>query len=887
MAIKTIAELKAQTNAVIRVNGNKEITPPKHNELFTNGIDSWLNIADGGMVIQSETGYDSAIPITEPYAFVYKDWVESLVSGLGTYLGTWDANTNTPTITSGVGVNGDWYIVSVAGSTLIDGENSWAVGDKILFNGSTWEKVSGQIIDLTTQVTGILPVANGGTGTDDRTLLDSLSVLSIDWENRNLQTSSGDLSIDWENGQFYAPSGIVTIDSQLAQLYRTTGTLSLDFNQGIGYTSGGNLSFNYSLGYGYYGVADGGGVSINWLDGQLSYPSGNPSILWKGGILYDSSGLQTVDYANRTLFNNWTLQGASTFQFSDLDDSNYVRIKASDVTTADYTITLPSAAPLANTYLKFDGLNYSWSSVTTGLSYQGTWNANTNTPTITSGVGVTGDYYVVSVAGTTSIDGINDWGVNDWIIFNGSAWQKIDNSEEATVWGSITGTITNQTDLITYLSTNYLTSATAATTYLKLDASNGPLTGTLTTRNVNIQTGYALQFNSTNIIQVDLTNNNFLFGDSNYTISNGRRNAFIGTLSGNVYNPGSGNGETTGIGFNSLKSLTTAIRTTALGSNSGELATASSYSIFVGYGAGSSVFTGVGVTTEQDLTIIGARAGIYTASIQDGIALGREATLRGSNQFVVGSVSSPIYEFYLGRGNGIATSFNPAFIRNTGYPQLVSNQSSSGADLFLDGSPARGTGTASNVGLRYAVTGASGTTLQSVTEGLLLWGNTGNIGFWDATSSNFGGGTQVMFIKNAGTVPTTNPTNGIIEYVESGIIKFRNPSGTISSTSPLVSSVATTASLTIDASNTNLSIITALGSALTVNAPTGTITQGRKLIIRIKDNGTARLITWDAIFRGIGVTLPTTTVISKYLYIGFIYNETDSKWDAVAVNQEA
>ena len=39
------------------------------------------------------------------------------------------------------------------------------------------------------------------------------------------------------------------------------------------------------------------------------------------------------------------------------------------------------------------------------LNYKGTWNAQTNNPTLTSGVGVKGDYYVVSTAGTTDLDG--------------------------------------------------------------------------------------------------------------------------------------------------------------------------------------------------------------------------------------------------------------------------------------------------------------------------------------------------------------------------------------------------------------------------------------------------------------------------------------------------
>jgi hypothetical protein len=61
-----------------------------------------------------------------------------------------------------------------------------------------------------------------------------------------------------------------------------------------------------------------------------------------------------------------------------------------------------------------------------GLSYQGSWNASTNNPALASGVGLNGYYYVVSVAGSTNLDGVTDWQIGDWAIFNGTAWQKID-----------------------------------------------------------------------------------------------------------------------------------------------------------------------------------------------------------------------------------------------------------------------------------------------------------------------------------------------------------------------------------------------------------------------------------------------------------------------------
>ncbi len=74
------------------------------------------------------------------------------------------------------------------------------------------------------------------------------------------------------------------------------------------------------------------------------------------------------------------------------------------------------------------------------LVYQGTWDASSNSPTLTSSVGTQGHYYVVSIAGNTNLNGITDWQVNDWAIFNGSVWEKVDNSEVAYVSNVATGT---------------------------------------------------------------------------------------------------------------------------------------------------------------------------------------------------------------------------------------------------------------------------------------------------------------------------------------------------------------------------------------------------------------------------------------------------------------
>ena len=65
-------------------------------------------------------------------------------------------------------------------------------------------------------------------------------------------------------------------------------------------------------------------------------------------------------------------------------------------------------------------------SVFTGLDYEGAWNAATNTPTLTSSVGTLGQFYIVSVAGATDLNGITNWDVGDWALFNGSVWQRVE-----------------------------------------------------------------------------------------------------------------------------------------------------------------------------------------------------------------------------------------------------------------------------------------------------------------------------------------------------------------------------------------------------------------------------------------------------------------------------
>jgi len=62
----------------------------------------------------------------------------------------------------------------------------------------------------------------------------------------------------------------------------------------------------------------------------------------------------------------------------------------------------------------------------TGLSYQGGWNANTNTPDIAASSPVTGQFWIVSTDGSTDVGGITNWTSGDWALYDGTNWQRVE-----------------------------------------------------------------------------------------------------------------------------------------------------------------------------------------------------------------------------------------------------------------------------------------------------------------------------------------------------------------------------------------------------------------------------------------------------------------------------
>lgn len=142
--------------------------------------------------------------------------VSSITNAIGAlnYVGAWDATTNTPTIVSSVGTKGDYYQVSVAGNTNINGISNWGVGDVIAFNGATWQRIEGgadgNFVELTSTGTTVL---NGTTIPASKTLMATDTNATASQLTTALNATTGTAGIyacrAWVN--FDGSAGAVTI----------------------------------------------------------------------------------------------------------------------------------------------------------------------------------------------------------------------------------------------------------------------------------------------------------------------------------------------------------------------------------------------------------------------------------------------------------------------------------------------------------------------------------------------------------------------------------------------------------------------------------------------------------------------------------------------------
>lgn len=127
--------------------------------------------------------------------------------------------------------------------------------------------------------------------------------------------------------------------------------------------------------------------------------------------------------------------------------------------------------------------------------------------------------------------------------------------------------------------------------------------------------------------------------------------------------------------------------------------------------------------------------------------------------------------------------------------------------------------------------------------------------------------------------------------VEGDVVPTRTSTDTLTNKrlAARITTITSSATPTINTDNCDAVTITALAAAITSMTTnlSGTPSNFDQLLIRIKDDGTARAITWGSSFEACGAALPTTTVVSKRLYVLFIYDSVAGKWGCVSTAQES
>jgi hypothetical protein len=195
------------------------------------------------------------------------------------------------------------------------------------------------------------------------------------------------------------------------------------------------------------------------LTGTIPVANGGTGVATLTGYV---KGNGTADMTASATIPNTDVTGLGTMSTQNANAVAITGGTMSGVTVTGYIPTSEKAQPLGVATLDASGkVPTSQIPMQGDLNYQGTWNASTNTPTLVSSTGTKGYYYVVDVAGSTNLNGITDWQVGDWAIFNGSVWQKVDNTDAVSSVNGQTGTVVLTTTNIAEGTNLYYTDARA------------------------------------------------------------------------------------------------------------------------------------------------------------------------------------------------------------------------------------------------------------------------------------------------------------------------------------------------------------------------------------------------------------------------------------------
>lgn len=179
--------------------------------------------------------------------------------------------------------------------------------------GTTVEWLAPATFEYPVTISTPLAVASGGTGTDDRTLLDSTFVVKLDWETSVLKRQDGAITLDWTNTRLKNSSGVDTIDWGGELLLGSGGTISVDWGgrflkDAAGITSADwdgrflrDIAANASVDYATRYLYDNGGiVAVNWQNRLLKDSGGSAftSIDWNLRQLNDNAGNVIMDWSD-------------------------------------------------------------------------------------------------------------------------------------------------------------------------------------------------------------------------------------------------------------------------------------------------------------------------------------------------------------------------------------------------------------------------------------------------------------------------------------------------------------------------------------------------------------------------------------------------------------
>jgi hypothetical protein len=292
--------------------------------------------------------------------------------------------------------------------------------------------------------------------------------------------------------------------------------------------------------------ADGLYIGPVGIEGQVLVSGGAGAPTW-------GSALLVIDQPANVVYAGPAAGAAAPTAFRSLVNAD---LPASGVTANTYGSS--TAIPVVTVNAKGVITSVTTASFTGGLSYQGSWNASTNTPTLTSSVGVNGYYYIVSVAGSTNLNGVTDWQVGDWAIFNGSTWQKIDQTNlVSSVNGQVGVVSIAYADLAGSIPTwNQNTTGTAAGLSTTLAIASGGSGQTTAQAAMNafagaVTSGSYLRGNGTNVVMNTIQVADVPTLNQNTTGTAAGLSTTLAIASG-------GTGQTTaGAAFNALSPITT------------------------------------------------------------------------------------------------------------------------------------------------------------------------------------------------------------------------------------------------------------------------------------------------------------------------------------------